>query len=150
MSHVHEKIDFTTQAFVVYKDKVLLRFHEKYHVWLAVGGHIELDEDPNQAVLREVKEEVGLDVELYDNREFKGNDLKKELIAPISINRHRINDTHEHVDFIYFAKSNSDAVVPEKLTDVWKWCTRADLDQTEMDSHVAFFARKALQVLGAP
>ena len=67
MAHIHEKIDFTADVFVVHKDKVLIRTHDKYDLWLAVGGHIELDEDPNQSAIREVKEEVGLDVELVGN-----------------------------------------------------------------------------------
>ena len=59
MAHIHEKIYFTVEVFVVYGNKVLLRKHDKYGIWLSVGGHIELDEDPNQAALREVREEVG-------------------------------------------------------------------------------------------
>ncbi len=47
MSHIHEKIDFTVDVFVVHENKVLLRMHDKYHLWLAPGGHIELHEDPN-------------------------------------------------------------------------------------------------------
>ena len=35
MAHLHEKIDFGADAFVVYRDKVLLRKHEKYGLWLA-------------------------------------------------------------------------------------------------------------------
>ena len=63
--HIHEKVDLTAEVFVVYRDKVLLRMHDKYHFWMSVGGHIEIDEDPNQAAVREVKEEVGLDVILW-------------------------------------------------------------------------------------
>ncbi len=62
MPHIHEKIDFTVEVFIVYDNKVLLRKHDKYKKWLSIGGHIELDEDPNQAAIREVKEEVGLDI----------------------------------------------------------------------------------------
>ncbi|MEK6836116.1 MAG: NUDIX domain-containing protein [Nanoarchaeota archaeon] len=65
MPHIHDKIDFTAEAFIVYKNRVLLRKHDKYKIWLSVGGHIELDEEPNEAVIREVKEEVGLNVELF-------------------------------------------------------------------------------------
>ena len=71
MPHLHEKIDFTVEVFIVHKNRVLLRLHDKYRIWLSVGGHIELDEDPNQAAIREVKEEVGLDIELVDSRKFK-------------------------------------------------------------------------------
>ena len=66
MAHIHEKVDFTAEVFVVFENKVLLRKHDKYGRWLSVGGHIELEEDPNQAAIREVKEEVGLDVVLWD------------------------------------------------------------------------------------
>jgi len=64
MPHIHDKIDFTVEVFVVYNKKVLLRKHDKYKKWLSVGGHIELDENPNEAAIREVKEEVGIEVEL--------------------------------------------------------------------------------------
>ena len=63
MPHIHEKIDFTVEVFIVYKNKVLLRMHDKVKKWLGPGGHIELHEDPWKP-LREVKEEVGLTVEL--------------------------------------------------------------------------------------
>ena len=56
MPHIHEKIDFTVGVFVVHKNKVLLRKHDKYHLWLDVGGHVELNEDPTEAAVREVKE----------------------------------------------------------------------------------------------
>jgi 8-oxo-dGTP pyrophosphatase MutT (NUDIX family) len=52
------------------KIKSFYGFHDKYKIWAHVGGHIELDEDPNEAVLREIKEEVGLDVKLYDGNKL--------------------------------------------------------------------------------
>lgn len=110
MPHIHDKIDFTVEAFIVYKNIVLLRKHDKYNKWLSVGGHIELDEDPNIAIIREVKEEVGLNIELYyDNRIPLGkHENYTELIPPTFLNRHRINSTHEHVSLTYLAKSKTD------------------------------------------
>src|SRR3989344_1951021 len=114
MPHIHDKIDFTSEVFIVYKNKVLLRKHDKIKktmghphlkvgvckapcflddpklktvkllphskecgfkfmdikIWLSVGGHIEHDEDPSQAAIREVKEEVGLDVKLFDDEDL--------------------------------------------------------------------------------
>lgn len=148
MAHIHEKIDFTVEVFVVHRGKVLIRKHEKYGVWLSVGGHIELDEDPNQAALREVKEEVGLDVTLLDTRRYKGDERVIELIPPISLNRHRISDTHEHVSFVYFAVAGTDAVVPEKETDEWRWCTEHDLETLELQGSVHFFAKEAIKQSG--
>lgn len=145
MSHIHEHVDFTVEVFVVFNGKVLLRKHDKYSIWLSVGGHIEPNEDPNQSALREVKEEVGLVVELFDTREYFGDTKIKELISPVSINRHSISDTHEHVSLIYFATTNTDQIIPEKPTDEWKWCTKEDIDGMEdLQSNVAFYAKKAI------
>ena len=68
MAHIHELIDFTVAIFVVNDEKVLLIHHRKLNRWLPLGGHIELDEDPEQAALREAREESGFDVELLGER----------------------------------------------------------------------------------
>ena len=59
MAHIHEKIDFTVAIFVVREGRVLLIHHRKLDKWLPLGGHIELDEEPEQAALREAREESG-------------------------------------------------------------------------------------------
>ena len=68
MAHIHEKIDFTVAIFIVRDKKVLLIHHRKLDKWLPVGGHIELDEDPEAAALREAWEETGFEVELLGER----------------------------------------------------------------------------------
>ncbi len=158
MPHIHDKIDFTAEVFVVHKDKVLLRKHDKYEVWLSVGGHIELDEDPNEAAVREVKEEVGLDVVLADDLlPFKKRTLHyRELIPPKYMNRHNPggnNDGHEHVTLIYFGRSPTDAVVVpndhEKREEI-KWFTREELEKNEygVEETIRFYALRALEELG--
>lgn len=147
MPHIHEKIDFAVEVFIVHDKKVLLRKHDKYGIWLSVGGHIELDEDPNQAALREVKEEVGLDVTLYDTREFTHKEEGfVELIAPVALNRHNISDTHEHISLIYFAKAHTDKVIPEKETDEWRWCEEKDIPLLEgIRPDIVFYATEAIK-----
>jgi 8-oxo-dGTP pyrophosphatase MutT (NUDIX family) len=149
MPHIHEKIDLTVEAFIVHKNKVLLRRHDKYGIWLSIGGHVELDEDPNQAAEREAKEEVGLDIRLLDSRLIKTETKDfKELISPVALNRHRISPTHEHVCMIYFATAASDEIIPEKPTDVWKWCSKNEIDELEgISENVSFYAKKALDAL---
>jgi 8-oxo-dGTP pyrophosphatase MutT (NUDIX family) len=153
MAHIHEKIDFTAEVFVVYKNKVLLRMHDKYKIWLSVGGHIDLDEDPNQAAIREVKEEVGLDVVLWDGNKKFSEEMPQftELIPPVGLNRHHISDTHEHVTLVYLATAASDAVVPEyqdDRSDDWRWVSREELGSMDLRPNVRFFAELALDTLG--
>jgi len=114
MPHIHEKMDFTTEVFIVFQGKALLRRHDKYKRWLSVGGHIELDEDPVQAAIREVKEEVGLDIEIVGTVPGIPPDPKddfEEVIPPRFMYRNHINEKHEHVTMVYFARSKTDKVM---------------------------------------
>lgn len=70
MPHIHTKPgqhDATTSAFIVRTDTeqptVLFHMHKKIHKLLQPGGHIELDETPWQAILHEVCEETGYDLQ---------------------------------------------------------------------------------------
>ncbi len=153
MPHIHEKIDFTVEVFVVYRNRVLLRKHDKYNLWLSIGGHIELDEDPNQAAVREVKEEVDLDVELVDDLlpfQMK-TDEYQELVPPKFTNRHNISETHERITFTYFGKVKSDDIIPENEDDTWKWFLKEDLEKNDegIRKHILFYAKQSLAELSA-
>jgi ADP-ribose pyrophosphatase YjhB (NUDIX family) len=151
MPHIHEKIDFTASAFIVYKNTVLLRKHDKYDIgWLDVGGHIEPDEDPTQAVAREVKEEVGLDIKLVgSSRVFEDADDEKDLIPPRFLNRHRINPTHEHVDMVYFAVTDINTIKQgdTEQSEELRWFTKEELsDPTlKIKDRVRYYALTALE-----
>lgn len=152
MPHIHEKIDITAEALVVYKNKVLLRMHDKYKIWLGVGGHVELDEDPNQAVIREVKEEVGLDIKLVALQNLFNAEVPdyRELVPPIFMNRHKINEKHEHVTLWFFAISNTDRIVqPAGMQSECKWFSLEDLDDLKygIRDSIIFYAKAALKEL---
>lgn len=150
MPHVHEHIDFTVQLFIVYEDKVLLRLHEKFDEWLGVGGHIELDEDPIQAALREAREEVGLQVAIPGAPAQRGDDWTS-LPPPAFMNRHRISDTHEHIGMEYFALATTDVlIIPDTHEKAeCRWCTRQDLDAMNLEPHIKEYALAALDTLGS-
>ena len=60
---------FTATGFVVDSNAILLHWHPKVLAWLPPGGHIENNEDPVEAILREVLEETGLKVEILSTRD---------------------------------------------------------------------------------
>ena len=41
---------------------------QAYNKWIPMGGHIELDEDVEAALYREIKEETGLQVEILSKK----------------------------------------------------------------------------------
>lgn len=152
MPHIHEKVDFTVEVFIVYNNKVLLRKHDKYKFWLSVGGHIELEENPNQAAIREVKEEVGLDIKLYDkNQLYQENSQDyQELIPPVFLNTNRITETHEHITLSYFANSETDQIQQgeNEVSEDCRWFSKEELVTLEnIPENVRFYAQKALETL---
>lgn len=151
MPHIHEEIDFCVEVFVVCRNSVLLRKHDKYKIWLSVGGHIELNEDPIQAAIREVKEEVGLDVKIFgESNSFLDHGDFKELVPPISLNKHRIDSKHHHITFVYFASSETDSIIPseKEVTESCKWFTKEELESSfELKPDIKFYALKALEEL---
>ena len=160
MAHIHEKIDFTVAIFVVHEEKVLLIHHRKLGKWLPLGGHIELDEDPEQAALREAKEESGFDVELLGERPPTTEPGTRALIAPRFLDIHRINETHEHIGLIYWARpkvgprcraaSDDQQVVPTiapaEHHDI-RWCSVADLEKLSppMTDAVKWYCHRAIE-----
>ncbi len=160
MAHIHEKIDFTVAIFVVHDGKVLLIHHRKLDKWLPMGGHIELDEDPEQAALREAKEESGLDVELLGERPPTTGPGTRALIAPRFLDIHRINETHEHIGLIYWAQPKNDGahgvtrpnpeLAVEEHHDI-RWCSAGDLDtlQPPMSDAVKWYCRSAIREISS-
>jgi 8-oxo-dGTP diphosphatase len=151
MPHIHEKIDFTSTVYVVFNNKVLLHQHKKLKFWLGVGGHIELDEDPNQTAIKEAKEESGLDITLIDhmpNRPHLADYGKhRTLIPPRYMDIHNVTETHEHIDNVYFATSTNDAVIPEDPTMILKWFSEEELTdpQYKLPEKIIFYCKEALK-----
>jgi 8-oxo-dGTP pyrophosphatase MutT (NUDIX family) len=148
MAHIHEKIDFTVAIFVVHDAKVLVIHHRKLDKWLPLGGHIELDEDPEQAALREAREESGFEVELLGERPPTTSPGTRALIAPRFLDIHRISATHEHIGMIYCArpKSGALALAAAEHHDI-RWCSVGELEtlQPPMSDAVKWYCLKAIE-----
>lgn len=153
MAHIHEKIDFTASAFIVFDGKVVLHRHKRLGIWLQPGGHVELDEDPTQTVVREAKEETGLEVDLVGEAPvFMDTKYKaRELMVPRFMNRHFFDETHthEHIDMVYFARAKSAALVPEEGGGEVRWFTKEELEDPALDllPDVRRYALRALEEL---
>jgi 8-oxo-dGTP pyrophosphatase MutT (NUDIX family) len=148
MAHIHEKIDFTVVVVVVHEGKVLLVHHRGLNKWLPLGGHIELDEDPEAAALREAREESGLEVELLGERAPTSGNGTRALIAPRFMDIHRISDTHDHIGMIYWArpKNGKLALAAAEHHEI-RWCSSEDFDrlQPPVSEAVKWYCCKALE-----
>lgn len=139
---------FTATTLVVHEGKMLLHLHKKINLWLPVGGHVERDELPEDAAIREVKEESGLDVQLYNadpNLELKD---AKQTVRPAHILLVNINEHHQHIDFLYYATSRSSELHPENPeSNSMRWLTRDEVENLDMPTNVKVCALEALTLL---
>lgn len=168
MPHIHTEsgqTDFTVSVYVVCGDRVLYRFHDKVHRWLVPGGHIELDEVPEQAALREVYEEVGLEVKLHNPESLNlvgrmeeatqvGVDDYRELLVPSFMEVHPLPvsvGTHRHIDSIFFARAeNMDVREPEGLEKSGGilWLTKEEVvAHPDINPLMKKYGLKALELL---
>lgn len=151
MPHIHEKIDFVVTAWIVFEQKVLMIFHKKAQLWLPIGGHVELDEDPEEALYREVKEECGLEIELVGQEKMQGypaDSHRKLLPTPSYMDIHDFNKTHRHISLAYFARAKSDKVIlAEDEHSQIRWFSQKDLDdpQYALIPEMRFLAKEALK-----
>lgn len=150
MPHIHDQIDFVVTVYIVYNNKVLLIFHKEQQKWLPIGGHVELDEQPEEALYREIKEECGLDVGVLAEKpspDFQ-EEGQKFLLTPTFLDIHRINEKHEHIGMIYFAKAKSDKVqlAAQEHEDI-RWFGEEDFENPEfsLTEQVKFYAKEALK-----
>jgi len=123
---------FTATTIIIHKKKVLLHLHKKLGIWIPVGGHIDRDELPQEAALREIKEETGLDVKLYNPDKQIAMDNVKQLFRPMHILLEDINQFHQHIDFIYYATSESNILSPQNgETTNLTWFTADEIKSLE-------------------
>ncbi len=123
---------FTASGYVAHRGRVLLHWHRKLNAFLPPGGHVEPDEDPVTAVLREALEETGLTVEVMPRGPNLGVERPAQLPAPEAVMLEDIDDPeagpHQHVDLIYFCRP----VGPiEGLKDGWVWVSGESLARRE-------------------
>jgi len=98
---------FTVSAFVSRHYATLLHWHTKNQMWLPAGGHVEADEDPIEAVHREVLEETGLTVAVLPTTTPLDYAEPPQLPSPVTIMvediaAHPVDGSHQHIDSIYF------------------------------------------------
>ena len=133
--------------------------HKKIKQWLPVGGHIELDEDPLQALEREIKEETGLKkVEII--HQIKYNNIQKTeaftmlklLPTPFFMDIHcYASGKHKHIDLTYIGKSKTDRVKTLKSeSDGLRWFSILEIDdhKNKILPVVRFCAKEAIKIAG--
>lgn len=137
--------DFTATTFVVHERRTLLLLHRKLNMWLPPGGHIDPHELPDEAAIREVREEAGLEVELLMTGSVLGN--VRVLPQPYCILLEDIAPGHQHIDLIYFARVRGGVLQPsERETQAARWVTWEELDAPDISEDIRELGRRAIEL----
>ena len=116
---------FTVSGFVSQDGRTALHWH-RLGLWLPPGGHIEANEDPIQAVRREVLEETGIEVDVLGEVPFE-HSKPVQLPPPVTIGVYDIErdagtaSPHQHIDFVYFTRPAPGARLDLPEADGWAW-----------------------------
>ncbi len=114
------------------------------------GGHIEKDELPDDAALREVFEETGVAVALVGERR---EDVEEpvQLHRPAGVQLEDIGPGHQHIDLIYFARSTGDTGIGAEFTvDKVGWYGPEDWTEMEVNAEVRGWCERAISALARP
>lgn len=136
--------DFTATTFVVRHARTLLLNHKKIGAWLPPGGHIDPNELPDDAALREVREETGLEVVLLSPRNRLGT--VEVLGRPECILLEQISEDHQHIDLIYFARVTGGSLeVAEAEAHGHGWYSYDDLENELIHEDIRVLGRRAIE-----
>ncbi len=149
---------FTATAFVIdSKKRTLLLWHKRLQRWMPPGGHVDVDELPEETARRECKEETGLDVKIqgeiqenvFIDNPHEGRPLTKPLallLENIPASPERNEPAHQHMDFVFVARPLNEqqtlALQKEEGTKL-QWFTAAEIkrldERTEIFSNVKHY-----------
>lgn len=145
---------FTASAIILDENsRILMHFHKKLQLWLYPGGHIEENEEPQEALLREVFEEVGVTPAIISCQMQGTQPLEldpasvAELPIPLAILCEKIHEKtggwHWHLDMIYLCS------LPADLIDVegeFKWLTISEIEALPTPREFPSLIRRAVSV----
>lgn len=131
------KRQFATSVYIIDQDKVLLIHHKKFNKWMPPGGHVDPNELPSDAAIRETKEETGIDIELINHNSNHSFDFPnaRTLPSPYMLLLENIPETpkeeaHQHIDFVYLGKYTSGNIsLNERETYGVRWFDKKELEE---------------------
>lgn len=145
---------FVATVYILKEDKVLLIHHRKLAKWLPPGGHVEPNELPSEAAIREAKEETGLEVRLLsqDNLtvdRWNAKSFPRPYLCLLEeIPAYKDVPAHQHMDFVYIGELIG-GIEQEKQDEIagLRWFTLDEIEAMQSDVDIFEETRQVLRTL---
>lgn|SRR5574344_1020980 len=122
------KFNFRVGAILSYQERILIEVGENVPFAVIPGGRVKTMEDTKEALDREIKEELGIDI----------SNLKSTLISVVE-NFFELKDTKYHeLYFIYKIELDKDYNIQDGMLNLdsygskYYWKTKEELNNTKM------------------
>ena len=149
------KKQFTSTGYVVNpnRTKFLVIFHNKLQKWLPAGGHVESNELPHEAAIREVFEETWVEACIISDDPDMGLSgiVDCQIPRPYTvlyqiIPQNSKDDEHIHVDFIYAMEAEeSDIKIQVEEVSRVEWLTKNEILNSNCFDSVKSFVKILLK-----
>ncbi len=134
----------TVNAFIFHENRLLLINHKKTKIWMHPGGHVKENEFFDDALKREIKEEVNLDVDIIGEDLFGKETKFLELKKPFFIHGNP-NNKDIALDYVCVAKEPINIRLDETELSDFKWVAEEEIDKQDMPDLLKDLIKKAFQ-----
>ena len=116
----------TASAIVVGARGVVLHVHRRLHRWMQPGGHVDPGETPDEAVLRECREETGLSV---------AHPAGGPLLVHVDVHPSAAGHVHLDLRYLLWAPDEDPAPAAAESQDVawFSWDEAIDLSDEALE-----------------
>ncbi|HIH32523.1 TPA: NUDIX hydrolase [Candidatus Woesearchaeota archaeon] len=136
----------TVTAFIFHDDRLLLVFHKKLQRWMHVGGHVEENELFDEALKREIKEEVGLNVEIIDAHSL-GISYNRKLATPIFVQGNEKSGKKDiSIDYVCKVIGTSSVRLQSEELEDYKWVSMPELESINTFPLLKQLAKEAFKM----
>lgn len=139
----------TSTVYVVRNGRVLLHIHKKFNTWFPLGGHVERQELPHEAAIREAHEEAGLKIRLASTEIAPPIDVGRveRIPAPFCLYGEEGRE-EDYFDFIYIATTDDETLHPNRdESKVFRWFSKEELLESDVKPHIKNTALAVLEFL---
>lgn len=148
------KREFTSSTYILEDNKVLLIFHKKLQKWLPPGGHIDPNETPPEAAVREAFEETGLHIEIIPQEniwvdESNACSIERPYLCLLQeIPEYKGVPAHQHIDMVFISRPvNGRLLENPQETDGIRWFSWEEVSALKSDNDIFTETKSVIRTL---